>query len=151
MRARAFNTVAIWVRSVGSNAAIPMILAVAVLGVATGFDWLTYSGKWVAAVFFVGTVMTIPLSVLWAHLPGETSLERVCRERSQARARNEVRTMGLTPQQYMETIPAHDLIARTEAEIWLGIQKDDSVPKLRLAHASRQRDDSSSASQPDPN
>lgn len=43
--------------------------------------------------------------------------------------------MGLTPEQYVETIPAHDLIARAEAEIWLGISSTQRKSTLTLAYS----------------
>ena len=115
------NTVAIWIRTIGARATWPSALLMVFLAIASNKGWL--SGMWLiaATVLVVLLIMTIPLAAIWLLSPGETSLEKRARERRQAKARADLLAHGLTPEQYLATLPRNDLIARSEAEARFGI------------------------------
>jgi len=116
------NDFALWVRTIGVRAPLPVGALMLMVGGAAHFGLLQGLGLRVAAGFVVALVMTIPLAAIWTHVPGETSIERRTRELRQTRSRAELAAGGLTPEEYIATIPVGDVIRRAEAAERFGVE-----------------------------
>lgn len=111
----------IWTRTVGDRALAPVLAGIMCVAALDIFH-LQVSGWLLLAFMSVLTalIMTIPVSVL-IYEPDETWVERRAREKRQARARAELATFGLSPEQYIAIIPANDWLRRARAAEKFGL------------------------------
>lgn len=121
--------VARWVRTVGQRAPVPAGVLILAAGVAANAGLLQGAVSWVAVGLLVALVMTIPLAAVWAHVPGETAIERRARGVQQARAREDLAAANLRPEQYIAKIPGTDVARRVDAAEQFGV---DLRPKCRV-------------------
>lgn len=77
------DTIAIWIRTIGARATWPTVLLMILLAIASSTGWLSGMFLIAASVLAVALIMTIPLSAIFALVPGETALEKLERERCQ--------------------------------------------------------------------
>lgn len=112
-----------WVRTVGRHALCPCLALMFATGLAAHYGLL--QGFWLraAAGILFALIMTMPLSLIWVGVPGETWVEKRLRLRWQHRNRQELAAAGLTPEQYLGTIPAHDVMRRIKAAWKFGIDQ----------------------------
>jgi predicted lipid-binding transport protein (Tim44 family) len=131
------RSLALWIRTVGTRAPWLVGAFTLIVGAVAHLGWLQGLALYVAGGAVVALVMTIPLAGVLALVPGETIVERRAREARQARERTELAKVGLTPEQYMATIPAADLIGRAEAAERFGIElasgRENAHSQIRIA------------------
>lgn len=118
------NTIARWVRTIGQVAAVPTGALMIAAGLAAYYGWIAGPALWLAAGALFILIMTIPARLFLTNVPGETAVERFLREREQSRARAELARYGLTPQQYLASFPASDVVGRALAADRLGLELD---------------------------
>lgn len=111
-----------WVRTIGVRASWPCTALILVTGAAAHAGWLQGAWLWGVGVIMVALVMTMPFAVIWAHVPGETFVELRARDVRQARNRAGLAAAGLTPEQYIATIPAADVARKVEAAERFGVE-----------------------------
>ena len=113
---------ALWVRTIGARAPWPVGALMLIVGASAHLGWLHGLALYVITGLVSALVMTIPLAAVWAYVPGETPVERRARELRQARERAALAVAGLTPEQYIATIPAADLYRRVTVAERFGVE-----------------------------
>lgn len=116
------DTTAIWIRTIGARALWPTLVGMMLLALSASAGVLEGTSLWMAFACWFIVMMTMPASVVFVFAPGETWVERRSREHEQARARAELARFGLTPQQYISTIPEREWVERARAAYRFGVE-----------------------------
>lgn len=117
-----------WVRTVGHRAGWMLLVAIVGLLATFHFGYLQGAPRfwlWITASALGALAVTIPLAELWLFLPGETWLERFARRRREDQMRQDVFALGMTPEEYVSSLPASDRVGRQRAERALGLSGED--------------------------
>jgi hypothetical protein len=112
------------VRTIGDRALLPVMAGMVLVPLAGAWGWLLGAWFWFAFTLLFVMLMTLPLAQVFALAPGETEIERRARRRAQAHARRDLATCGLTPRQYIDTIPKSDWVRRSKAAYQFGVEAE---------------------------
>lgn len=116
------NSFARWTRTVGARALWPCVAMMSGTYMAASWGVLRGNALMAMAAFQCLLLMTIPLSAVFAFVPGETPIEQRARERRQARQRSELHAAtGMTPAEYIATISPTDVARRIAAAERFGV------------------------------